>query len=291
MLHLILLVASQLQRALSQTPSPYADLPATPLINTTVGSFLWPAGETGIFTEGSLMNVSWTTLNPSINIYLLVNQSWDTPIALVSEYSDTLTFISMNSCWLANYADTSTEWTVDCGQHCSVPSMFRAVGAQASPEDQRRGGFLSRQFWIWPTATSGSLGTAATIMVSSSDQQRATILHTSPSDQDVNTIDQMRTGSNLPATATTGSAASNQHGSDDRTSVGVGVGVGVGVALLLVGAFVLWHRYRKRTKDPYADPPKILEQRAPSDLAIPACSIQLAVRDALNRTQVTYSCA
>lgn len=39
---------------------------------------------------------------------------------------------------------------------------------------------------------------------------------------------------------------SDSEGGKDHTSIGVGVGIGVGVSFALVGAFVLWRRYRRK---------------------------------------------
>ena len=82
----LLIFVSQWRTVRGQTPSPYASLAPTPFINKTDGTFIWPQGEgASAFTEGSLMNISWTTSYPSVNLWLIVNQSWDSPISIVCE--------------------------------------------------------------------------------------------------------------------------------------------------------------------------------------------------------------
>lgn len=69
----------------SPTPSLYASLSPSPFLPSVNGTFTWPKGATtGIFTEGITMNISWTTDFPGINLWLIVNQTWDRPTPLVS---------------------------------------------------------------------------------------------------------------------------------------------------------------------------------------------------------------
>lgn len=67
-----------------QAIKPYSALSTTPFYPSDSGNFTWPKGEsTGIFAEGSVMNISWTTDFPNVNLWLIVNQSWTSPISLV----------------------------------------------------------------------------------------------------------------------------------------------------------------------------------------------------------------
>lgn len=68
---------------ISQTPAPYSYLSPDPLYGSDNGSFSWPSGSsTYLFTEGSQSNVSWTTNFPSVNLWLIVNTSWNLPITI-----------------------------------------------------------------------------------------------------------------------------------------------------------------------------------------------------------------
>lgn len=147
---------------------------------------------------------------------------------------------------------------MDCGEACDVPFLFRAVNAAGSNGDQRHGGFYSPQFWIDPTKTSST----STITMSITSTTRATTsvvvldqtlsLPTTsnlaptavPSDrvQDMPKPSSQSAGDSPQDSGTT----SSKNEDNNHTAVGVGVGIGVGVSFALVGAFVLWRRYRRK---------------------------------------------
>ena len=171
---------------------------------------------------------------------------------------------------VANYAETSYQWTITCSNNCSKLFLFRAVNAHGPPSEQNHGGFYTRGFRILnPTSSSvtaalittnlvesnvtpstgtSSVTTSAPSLFPSSMPSSAPSLATSlvPS--------QATAGNNVPSTSDTDRANSSRSSDGSAHVIGIGVGVGVGVAGLLVGCFFLWRRYHKRMKEMYSQP-------------------------------------
>ena len=150
---------------------------------------------------------------------------------------------------------------MDCNQDCDVPFLLRAVNGAGSNEDQRHGGFYSPQFWIDPIKTTSTstitMGTTSTTRPTSSvvvlDGQTQSLptaselaLTALPSDPVQHTPEPSspREGNSTQESETTSKSEDNNH-----TAVSVGVGIGVGVSFALVGAFVLWRRYRRKKEN------------------------------------------
>jgi hypothetical protein len=70
----------------STTVSAYTSESAVPLYYSTDGTFQWPAGSGAAdFSEGALMNISWTTQWEAVNLWLIINEQWDEPYSIACE--------------------------------------------------------------------------------------------------------------------------------------------------------------------------------------------------------------
>ncbi|THV65973.1 hypothetical protein D6D27_10323 [Aureobasidium pullulans] len=230
------------------------------------GNFTWPRGATtGTFTEGSTMNISWTTGFTNVNLWLIIDQSWGSPVSLVSSYSTP---------WY--------NWEVKCGQNCTKPFLLRAVNAAGSDFDQQHGGFYSYQFWIKPadgaiktttvpftivsteadlaptasapsasssTSSATSSSAATSSRSTASDVLEPTSVHTTTS-AIAPTINSADTNESTPAENSSSSTA-------PALSIGVGVGAGVAAALICLGRVFLWRRHHRKIKDTHPRPPPI----------------------------------
>jgi hypothetical protein len=80
-----------LSRCHCQFYDPYEDLPEITFVSYN-GTFQFPAGETFIFAEGSVMTIRWGTDFEAVNVYAVYNVSADPPSVgiqrqIASEYS------------------------------------------------------------------------------------------------------------------------------------------------------------------------------------------------------------
>lgn len=139
----------------TNTHSLYSPLNPTALPNPK-GEFLTPmATGTNIFTEGSIMNVSWTTTFDSVDLWLIVNGDYyfggpyDGPVSLASMYRVHIHANILSTCVLTssleNYADTSYLWTIDCHSNCRYLFVLHIVSVNGGDFAE---GVWSRRFWI-----------------------------------------------------------------------------------------------------------------------------------------------
>lgn len=230
------------------------------------------------------MNISWTTAFPNVNLWLIVNQSWTSPISLVCKCRSPLRLI--HECadqYIASYTRTWYEWDVKCGQDCDQPFLLRAVNAAGSDFEQQHGGFYSYQFWIKDTDAASSTVTVPLSTMSTTADLAPTASTTSPSSStsftaltsvEASIHSAAATSTTLPASSTAGNdgsatrttlspsstssnASDSNHDSNTTTTIAVGVGVGVGVALLCCGGFFFWRRRHRKTNDSHDRPPPI----------------------------------
>ncbi|KAI4721958.1 hypothetical protein E4T48_01834 [Aureobasidium sp. EXF-10727] len=230
--------------------APYSALSPDPVYPSTSGNFTWPRGATtGLFTEGSTMIISWTTQYSNVNLWLIINQSWASPISLVSGYSTPY-----------------YEWQVKCGQNCSEPFLLRAVNAGGDDYEQQHGGFYSYQFWIKPADGTTQTTTVPFTTVSTKADLVPTVPSTSTSSPSSTSISTGSTSLSAPTTAsiatpTPSSTSTNSSaptsGTTPTVAIGVGVGAGVAAALICLGAFLLWRRRHRRNKNAHTHPPPI----------------------------------
>jgi hypothetical protein len=73
-----------LTSVLSQDTPGRPALSPNPFMPSDDGKFDWQEGiGTSTLQEGSKMNITWSTSFPSVNLFLIANASWDTPIRIV----------------------------------------------------------------------------------------------------------------------------------------------------------------------------------------------------------------
>ncbi|KEQ91089.1 hypothetical protein AUEXF2481DRAFT_33408 [Aureobasidium subglaciale EXF-2481] len=259
---LVIWLCSLYDQAKCSTVAPYSSLPPDPVYPSNSGTFTWPRGaSTGTFTEGSTMNISWTTDFPNVNLWLIIDKAWAAPVSLVSSYSTS---------WYI--------WDVKCGQNCSVPFLLRAVNAAGSDDDQQHGGFYSYQFWVKPADDAVKTTTVPFTIVSTKADLAPTISSTSTTSSSSSTIPASSTTTTSSTTATSSSVSENSKPTNDASitkaaassgvasntnttppgsqspgtsptlSIGVGVGAGVGSALLCLGGVFLWRRHTRKRK-------------------------------------------
>ena len=174
---------------------------------------------------------------------------------------------------VANYAETSYQWTITCGNNCSKLFLFRAVNAHGPPSEQSHGGFYTRVFRILNPKSSSvtaalittnlvesnmtpSTGTSSVTTSAPSSFPSSMPSAPSPATSLVTTSvpSQATAGNNAQSTSDTDRVNSSRSSDSSAHVIGIGVGVGVGVAGLLVGCFFLWRRYHKRMKEKYSQP-------------------------------------
>lgn len=71
----------------SVVPQPFQSLPPPPTY--TEGGFKNPNTATGgyIYSQGTSMNISWWTIHPTVNLFLIYGQDYGNPTWLASEYT------------------------------------------------------------------------------------------------------------------------------------------------------------------------------------------------------------
>ena len=76
-----------LAKCQSSSRKPDGNLSPNPIYESNEGFFYWPAGSgAGAFTDGALMNVSWTANYPTVNLWLIIDLQWNYPVSIVCEY-------------------------------------------------------------------------------------------------------------------------------------------------------------------------------------------------------------
>ncbi|THX32721.1 hypothetical protein D6D10_08038 [Aureobasidium pullulans] len=227
--------------------------------------------ETQILDKGMEMNVTWETTYANVNLYLIFGQGYANPRGLKISTTDTFYL-----------------WTVDDFGNNSLPFSFRAVNGAGTTAEQRRGGFYTGQFWIrdrsattstTSSSTSSTVTTSSTITTSSevttssivttsstiaestSSAVSAAATSSTPTTNSVSTTSAPSESSTSSSPAATSQSSSS---GQNHVGVGVGVGIGVGIAAILIGAFVVWRRHQKQSKQRKAD--EILAYRADSSV-------------------------
>ncbi|THW89572.1 hypothetical protein D6D15_05174 [Aureobasidium pullulans] len=239
--------------------------------------------ETQILDKGMEMNVTWETTYANVNLYLIFGQGYANPRGLKISTTDTFYL-----------------WTVDDFGNNSLPFSFRAVNGAGTTAEQRRGGFYTGQFWIrdrsattsTTSSSTSSTATTSSTITTSSEVTTSSIVTTSSTITTSSTVTTSSTiaestssavsaaaTSSAPKTnsvsttsapsessTTSSPAATSQSSSSgqNHVGVGVGVGIGVGIAAILIGAFVVWRRHQKQSKQRKAD--EILAYRADSSV-------------------------
>ncbi|THW04967.1 hypothetical protein D6D24_10400 [Aureobasidium pullulans] len=235
--------------------------------------------ETQILDKGMEMNVTWETTYADVNLYLIFGQGYANPRGL------------KNTFYL---------WTVDDFGNNSLPFSFRAVNGAGTTAEQRRGGFYTGQFWIrdrsattsTTSSSTSSTATTSSTITTSSEVTTSSIVTTSSTITTSSTVTTSSTIAESTSSAvsaaatssapTTNSVSTTSAPSESSTSsspaatsqssssgqshvgVGVGVGIGVGIAAILIGAFVVWQRHQKQSKQRKAE--EILAYRADSSV-------------------------
>ncbi|KAI1501852.1 hypothetical protein F5X99DRAFT_408660 [Biscogniauxia marginata] len=160
------------------------------------------------------MNVSWSTIYETSNLYLIIGWVFASPVQLTT-----------------NTAQQWYQWNVEAtSSNASEIYAFLIVDAGGTTDDQWNEGFLSATFWVSgdksSTSSSMSIVTISTsaMIPEGTSTNEATVTSTNP-------------------TADSGDEPGLSEGS--RVGVGVGVGVGALGIVALLAAVWFWRRSKK----------------------------------------------
>ncbi|THW78531.1 hypothetical protein D6D17_10103 [Aureobasidium pullulans] len=250
----------------------------------TDGLFTNPINtDTPLLDVGAVINVTWTTTYEVVDLFLIFG----------TDYTDS--FIAT-----LHTTEEFYVWTVDDHGNNSLPFTFHAVNATGTEEQRALGGFWSGQFWLRDTpATTSSTSslasqttsehtsniTSTAAVTSETSSSASPTISASPTSSSsssspssssssstsrsvsttslVSPASTMIESSSASSTATISPSGSSGSGSS-KVVIGVGVGIGVGIAAILIGAFVVWQRHQKQSKQRKAE--EILAYRADSSV-------------------------
>ncbi|CAK3899481.1 hypothetical protein B0A51_16457 [Lecanosticta acicola] len=202
-------------------------LPAPPTY--TDGKFTNPdTSKAQIFTDGSEMNVTWTTTYDSVTLWLIYDGHYNNPTLLISGTTQD---------WYL--------WTVNDDNNNTRPFSFRAVSTDGTQQQQRQGGFYTGQFWIQDSSNPGRGSSATTTTTATTSAASVIGASTTPLSASALGNAASQTASSTASPSSSSSATSS---SSNGTAIGVGVGVGVGVALLIIAGFAFWFIRRNKAK-------------------------------------------